>query len=215
MSGPAIGPDGRWVCRRCHTTNGANAPACISCGLLRGANVPSASIVRAATARRAWARRVSLTRLTFIGVIVVAVIGVTWFVSAHRDNRGSITEAGNLSPFELQVGDCFDLIDVNAEETDTVRGVPCDQPHVYEVYWIGDHSGGDYPDSNQVITFVEENCTPAFEDYVGVPPNASSWYFSFGGPTAATWADGQRTFACYLHNLDETPATGSARQSGS
>ena len=214
MSAPPGNLDGRWVCQRCLTTNGANAPACISCGLLRGASVPAASIVPAASARRTWARRVTASRVVFIGLIVAAVIGVTWFVSAHRNDLGNITDPGNLSPFELQVGDCFDLIDVNAEETDTVRGIPCDQPHVYEVFWIGDHPDRDYPDDNGVITFVEASCTPAFEDFVGASPNASSWYFSFGGPTAATWADGQRTFACYLHNLDATPVVGSARDSG-
>jgi len=42
MSGPANGGNGEWICRRCSFSNPATAPVCVSCALLRGADVPAA-----------------------------------------------------------------------------------------------------------------------------------------------------------------------------
>jgi len=213
MSGPANGGNGEWICRRCSFSNPATAPVCVSCALLRGADVPAAEILPAATARRTRSRQLSLTQWSFVAIIAIGVVAGTWFFSAHRNDGGNIEGAGDLSPFELQVGDCFNLIDVNAEQTQTVHGVPCAEPHVYEVFWVGDHPDGDYPTPEQVIAFIDDRCVPAFESFVGIPYNQSVWSYHFGGPTQTTWNDGERRFACYLHNQAGSEVTGSARNS--
>ena len=38
--------------------------------------------------------------------------------------------------FDIQVGDCFD-VSTDATEVETVRAIPCDEPHIYELFWTG------------------------------------------------------------------------------
>jgi uncharacterized RDD family membrane protein YckC len=156
--------------------------------------------------------------LTSIIAVVVVVVFSAWlalnlFSNGIRDSNGVITTPQTISVNALRVGDCFDLPDPGSDLVATVHAVPCAQAHVYEVFFTGDMPDGDFPTSDAQASFATDNCTPAFETYVGLAYSDSVWNAFYIGPSEDTWAVGDRTVICQLHNADETPVTGSARNS--
>ncbi|WP_460801941.1 hypothetical protein [Microbacterium sp. GXF6406] len=53
-----------------------------------------------------------------------------------------VTEAGDVSAFEMKVGDCFD--DEGGEMVTEVPAVPCADAHDNETYFIFDVEDGEY-----------------------------------------------------------------------
>lgn len=216
---PAAGwrPEERWVCQRCFTSNNGTDGECVKCGLARGAEVAPAD--QAAWAGTAAApvstgrRQIPWFRLGIYALIAAVVLGGTFLFAARRDDSGQITGAGDLSVFDLQVGDCFD-VSAGESEVTSVRAIPCGEPHVYEVYWNGDYPGDSFPSTATADSWAEGQCIPAFEDYVDFGYEESIYYVSYLSPSEESWADGDRVFTCYLHNVSETPISGSARGAG-
>jgi hypothetical protein len=131
--------------------------------------------------------------------------------AAQRDDAGQITSSGSIHWTELVSGDCFDFGE--GEEVNAVAAVPCDEPHTYEVFFVGTLPDGDYPPVGEVDAFAEEQCTLAFETYVGHDFATSVWFASYVGPTEEAWGEGEQTLVCHLSNSTETAVTGSARGS--
>ena len=227
VSGPAaevvlpIGADaGRWVCLRCFASNDAAAAPCGNCGLERGAD-PSAdqtggwagTMPTAAQPARGFP-----WRLVVYGVIAVVVLGGSVLFAARRGDTGEITGSGDMSVFDLRVGDCFDVsadsTSADSTEIETVRAIPCDEAHVYEMFWSGEYPGETQPAEDEYLAWLQDQCLPAFEAYVGISYENSVFYMSYLSPTEASWGGGDRAFACYLHNESEAPLTGSARGAG-
>jgi hypothetical protein len=202
----------RWVCLRCFTSNDAVATACASCGQPRGME-PAVEEAQAWTPPTAPGQGGGVSRFPWrwvgYGVIILIVLGASYFFAARRDETGEVTDAGDMSVFDLQVGDCFD-IGTEATEVDTVRAIPCEEPHVYEMFWNGDYPSDEQPTEDEYAGWLEDQCLPAFEDYVGIPYADSLYYASNLSPTKESWDDGDRAFSCYLHNQSETAMTGSA-----
>ena len=82
------------------------------------------------------------------------------------------------------------------------------------MFFVGDMPDGEFPGDAAVAAFADDNCLPAFEEYVGVPFENSVWYASPVGPAQQDWEEGTRRVTCQLHTQDESPVTGSARGSG-
>lgn len=221
-SPPAAGADSgeRWVCRRCFVSNEGSAAECANCGLLRGAEPPAADPGTWAAAQQAEAagggRRFPWRWVGF-GVVALLVLGGSILFAARRDDSGEITGAGTLDVQDVRVGDCFDLEDEppteGTMEVTSVRAIPCDEPHVYEMYFTGDYPEGELPTApdEPYSAWEEDSCVGSFESYVGIDFDASRWYFSSLTPTDESWDAGDRLLQCFLHNLDETPVTGSAQ----
>jgi len=213
---PAWGAEERWVCRRCFSSNDGTATACAKCGQARDAD-PSAD---AAGGEAGWAPPQPVARqggqfpwrLVIYGVIALVVVGGSVF-AARRGDSGAITDAGTLSVFDLQVGDCFDA-DMGAEVTD-VSAIPCAEPHVYEMYAVADYPAGEVPSAfDEDFTLWETDiCVGRFEDYVGLDFNSSVFYIGTLVPSDESWADGDRALQCFLYNSTESPLTGSAQGS--
>lgn len=132
-----------------------------------------------------------------------------------RDEDGSIVEGGELGAFTIQLGDCIggEL----AEEVGSVDGVPCDEPHQFEVYHLFDLPEGDgnFPGDLRVGELADEGCLAAFEPFVGQAIGASVYDFFRLTPTQETWERiGDREVVCMVSNFDGTPKTGSAKGSG-
>jgi RNA polymerase subunit RPABC4/transcription elongation factor Spt4 len=207
----------RWVCLRCFTSNDGTAAICANCGLERGADpsaepgqageawVPPAAPVEGGASRFPW-------RWVAFGVFVVIALGASYVFAARRDESGEVTGAGDLSVFDIQVGDCFD-VDADATEVESVRAIPCGEPHTYEMFWTGTYPGDEQPTEDEYFSWLEGECIPAFEAYVGIAFADSIYYIGSLSPTKESWGDGDREFSCYLHNLEETPVTGSAEGS--
>ena len=204
-------PD-RWVCRQCFYSNGATATACANCGLARGAEGASGgegSWTGPTSPPVTRSGRAIPWRLVVYGVIaLVVVVGGTLF-AARRGDTGEITGAGDMSVFDLAVGDCFDVPDAT-DQVDAVRGIPCDQAHTYEVFWTGEYPSDVQPAEDEYLDWLQDGCLPAFEGYVGLAYADSIYYMGSLSPTPDSWANGDRAFACYLSNAEETSMTGSA-----
>lgn len=200
----------RWVCKRCFADNEDADAACARCGLARGAEVGEADRATWTADEvgdgRGWSR---LLRFWWIPVMVV-VLAVGYLTTARRDDGGSISEAGTLHIEDLRVGDCFDF--ENAEEISEVDARPCTEPHGYELFHVATWSGSDaYPDEDALVDFVIGNCVPAFDQYVGVPYEASAIDFVPFTPTEEGWDAGDRVIQCALIDPQQPSLTSSLR----
>lgn len=156
-------------------------------------------------------RRISLLAALTALALVVAACGDD---SPARDSDGSIIEAGDISVFELRVGDCFDDPEDLSTQVETVRAVPCAEPHDNEIYHAFDLADGPYPGVNAIDEEADETCLAAFETFVGVDYFESSLEFFPVTPTPQSWESNDRTVYCALYALDLSKLTGSMRASG-
>ncbi|HEX5014806.1 MAG TPA: septum formation family protein [Candidatus Limnocylindrales bacterium] len=133
-----------------------------------------------------------------IGAIVV-FLGVVLFLVRN-----------NVNADDLKVGDCFNI--PNGTTISTVEKQPCTETHNAEVIFIGEYTGDSYPISLSLDSYLQDNCIPAFETYVGRPidsePELALAYFY---PTRDGWDGGDRTITCYISQPDEGPMTESLK----
>ncbi len=211
----------RWVCKRCFADNEGSSGACQRCGLTRGAESTEADQTAWADAPQAAAGGgprgllPQLLRFWWIPAAAIA-LAIGYFTTAQRGDDGSLSTAGNVTVNDLQVGDCFNAGEFTTSEeveVSDVDGVPCDEPHSFEVYAVADYEGGSFPatDSQFQVAFAEV-CIPPFESYVGIPYENSVLWASAITPTEEGWNDGDREFICHLHEgADATPLSESQR----
>lgn len=198
----------RWVCKRCFADNDETDTACVNCGLTRGAEASEAdqdgwSGAQPAQASEAPAWQ-GLLRFWWIPVLVVVLV-VGYLTAARRGDDGALTAAGTVTVDELRVGDCFNSGD--ELEISDVDGVPCDEPHAYEVFAVEDIEADSYPTDAELTQIFSSICVPAFESYVGTAYASSQIYATTISPTEDGWNDGDRQIICYLYEpTDETLA---------
>lgn len=143
---------------------------------------------------------------------------------AQRDGSGRITEAGPVSVFELQPGDCLPLTDAEEEaaEVSTVQAVPCGEPHSREVFAVldygeegGEDRGGAFPGPDALASFADAACADRFADYVGIDYLDSSLFITYLLPNLEGWDKGSdRDVICLVTTTGATftgSAEGSAR----
>lgn len=153
-------------------------------------------------------------------VVIIAIGGVVaFFTNAGRDETGSINKAGELKVTELRVGDCYDLqgegasADPNAS-FEKATGVPCAQPHHYEVFFTGKLGDSPTPPTETVLqAWSEANCWPAFDAYVGKPIDQSTLDYYVFYPDDSAWRQGQRDGQCSLADPAMNAITGSLKGS--
>lgn len=118
-----------------------------------------------------------------------------------RDESGSITEAGGLGAYALQVGDCIQLPD--ASEVVSVEGVPCASAHDAQVFAEFRLLDGEFPGVTAVEEAAGEGCYQRWAGAVGTDYESDTVSdFTFFTPTAQSWAEGDREVACLLVPLD-------------
>ena len=218
----------RWVCKRCFADNDDTASACHRCGLTRGAESSNADQSSWAAAPQAAGGEgeggggggggggllSKLLRFWWIPAVAIALV-IAYFTTAQRGDDGSLSSAGNVTVGDLRVGDCFNAAEFNENddvEVDGVDGVPCDQPHAFEVFAVADYNGSVYPATDaQFETAFVEVCVPPFQSYVGIAYADSELWASAITPTAEGWDAGDREFICHLHEEDASMLSESQR----
>ena len=141
--------------------------------------------------------------------IVAAVVLVLVAVGAYF-----ITQ--NQSADDLVVGQCFDEPNSTVDITTVVKHA-CTEAHDAEVFNVVEYNEGDtYPISITVDSFIEDQCIPAFQAYVG-EPYADSTEYSVGYfyPDSTGWSKGDRTFTCYITREDHAKLTQSVKGAAS
>jgi hypothetical protein len=208
----------RWVCKRCFADNDGSAGACQRCGLTRGAEATDADQSAWAAApqpSRGGGLLPQVLRFWWIPAALIA-LAVGYVTTAQRDDDGALSSAGNVNVEELRVGDCFNAAEFSEADAEVfdVDGVPCDEPHAFEVYAVADYHGAAYPGTDAAFEAAfGDVCVPPFESYVGVPYADSTLWASAITPTEEGWGEGDREFICHLHERDATPMSGSQRGS--
>ena len=183
-----------------------------ACGLLRGSMAPAEPQAAASPIAPAgpsiWGGL--LRRFGWLIVAGIFVMGSVVFAT-QRNDAGEITSGGSLAISELQVGDCFDPKNADAEEAEEVDTRRCDEPHQFEMVAIGTMPEGAYPAEVEFENFVGAVCLPAFDEYVGLAYEESrlevAWYF----PIEDGWNDGDRTIQCAITDPLENQLTESLR----
>ncbi len=161
--------------------------------------------------------------LAAVGVLALTVTACNPFDddSTTRNESGEIEEGGQLGAFALQPGDCFnDPALAGSEEGEStevaeVAGVPCEEPHDYQVYATFDVADAEeYPGEVAVSFDADEGCLERFEPFVGRDFETSVYNFSVLYPTPESWDVGDREIVCLLNSLDGEKLTGDAEGSG-
>ena len=120
---------------------------------------------------------------------------------------------GGDSPFELEVGTCFDAPDDAL--IGSVQVVSCDGYHENEVFAAVNYPAGPsdpFPGDKPIAAMADRDCVPAFEAYVGVSYEASRYLWAPMVPTESSWTErGDREILCALYVVEG--ATGSAKGS--
>ncbi|HET9344307.1 MAG TPA: septum formation family protein [Candidatus Limnocylindrales bacterium] len=151
--------------------------------------------------------------LIVVGFFVAAgAIGGLLF-NAGRDSSGEITKSGDLAATELRVGDCFDLKDPSEDEIEDVTAVPCTTEHEYEMFFVGSMPAGPFPSDDDFVAWLDTNCVPAFDAFVGLAYDSSKLDIFWLQPTSATWNDGDRSIQCAVYDPDNQRLTESLKGS--
>lgn len=109
---------------------------------------------------------------------------------------------------ELEQGMCFDQ---TADRTMGLVKPDCGWPHDYEVASIIELDGAAFPGDEAIAAQADAECTSAFAAFTGrVPTAAPELLARYLGPSAQSWAAGDRALACLVASADGQPRTASA-----
>lgn len=130
-------------------------------------------------------------------LLAVVVVGVNEGIAASQVDDDVVATS------TLQIGQCLnqnrvESMSSGAPAMPTVTIESCALPHESEVYHRSNLTYADYPGDDVVISEAETRCTDSFEPFVGVSPDQSSLAVAYYGPTADTWAAGERTVLCMI-----------------
>lgn len=141
----------------------------------------------------------SIVRNIITGVVGVGIVSAgAWALDeTTRNDQGAIVESGELGVFSFVVGDCITGLDA-AGEIESATGVPCTDPHEYEVY-----SETFLTDSSETVpadieTQADEYCYSQFSSFVGLDYESSKLDFTYIYPTEESWAGGDKEITCMI-----------------
>jgi hypothetical protein len=152
------------------------------------------------------------SRLSLIPLIIIlavaTAIGAGFFFFRDR-------VANDVT--SLAQGECFD-VPTDEDEISQVQRQPCNEPHDGEVIAVLTHPappGEAYPVISGFDDYIQENCVPAFQAYVG-PQSGTAVEYDIGYllPTLSGWNDGDRRFTCYVSRSDGLNLTNTVRAPG-
>ncbi len=133
---------------------------------------------------------IGIRRLVLAGVCAVAVAACGGSDDGTvRDANGNVIEGGDISVFDLNVGDCF--VDLPTGEVSTVRAVPCADDHGFEIYHEFDVELAAFD-----AAAVQTAATDAFEPYMGAAYEQSFYDFDGLQPSAGSWEQDDREVIC-------------------
>ena len=124
--------------------------------------------------------------------------------------EGSLRGRGAEYPLavvqSMKVGDCLDVVYDSSGNPIEERAVSCDEPHVYEVFFVGPTPSDSLDGIRAEATDV---CLDEWERYKSPSLNADDYLTSPLTPSDEGYAQGDREVACYVHTEFLEPITGS------
>ena len=134
-----------------------------------------------------------------------------------RDETGAIVGGGTVGAFHVQIGDCFDDANNDADgeyEVSDVPGVPCSDPHDNETYAVFDLAIDSYPEGDAMGELAFESCFENFESFVGRDYESSTLDISMMYPSVESWQQNDREVICSVVDVDANKLIGSAKGRG-
>jgi hypothetical protein len=153
-------------------------------------------------------------RLAIIAAILLAGAVSALVTNASRSSTGDITRSGDVSSYDLRIGDCWDKKEATAESIDKVTARPCTEAHQYEVFFIGTLGVGTYPTMDAFEAYVEHTCGQAFQTYIGKAHADSTLAIFWLYPKRESWDDGDRTVQCSAYDPANKRLAASVEGSG-
>jgi hypothetical protein len=155
--------------------------------------------------------------------LVYAAIGLGFvsynvFTQADRDASGAIVSGGTVDAFTIRLGDCFDntasLGSDESGEVSSLPGVPCAEPHDYEVYAVFDVEYDAFPGDAAMSERAFGECLARFEGFVGTVYEESTLDITAMYPSDQSWnLQDDHAVVCAVYDMNEGKLTGSAKGS--
>ena len=138
-------------------------------------------------------------------VLIIAFVAAAASCSggdvARDEGVPGVTEAGDLSVFDLEPGDCLGDLDDLTDQLKDVPVEPCTEVHRIEVYHLQDYPSETYPGEAELVTYADGVCLAEFGAYTGVDyfSAGTSLYFSYLYPTFDSWNESEdRGIVCVV-----------------
>lgn len=148
-----------------------------------------------------------------LGVLAIVLIGggISWAVNnahkSHRDSSGAISKGGNLDAVDLHAGDCYEQPSDSSVPFDSIKAIPCTQPHNAQVFYRFAYPGATSvaPTDDELTTNAQPRCENAAKtgvDQTKLPQDAEP---SMLYANSSTWSHGYHDITCvYESNTDYT-----------
>ena len=149
--------------------------------------------------------RRSLSRLAVLPVLAFGLVACGGDV--QRDDSGAVEAESDVSATKVREGDC--VASIEPGEVETLTAIPCSEPHGAEAF----HSF-DLPEDFVVEgqdpfgPVAQEECTAAFEEFVGLAYDDSALQITPLEPTDEGFEAGDRNVLCFVTD-PEGDTTGS------
>jgi hypothetical protein len=131
--------------------------------------------------------------------LLAALVGLFFYgastLSVERDGTGQIVDGGLLDPYAVRVGDCIKEAFPAGVAISSVEAVPCGEPHMDEVYHIGEIDLPAYDDA-AVEAAAEALCMGPGSAGLAAVVAPEELYIGWMRPSFLSWADGDREIAC-------------------
>jgi hypothetical protein len=148
------------------------------------------------------------------GLLVLALVVAGCSKDKADRKDGAIDKAGNVSVFDVQVGDCLNPGEELGAEITKIKAVPCKEPHTHEVFALPDYPDKEsdvYPGEDKLRSFANAQCLEAFGNYTGTDYLDSKLFFSYLQPSIRSWQEGDdRRIVCVIVSTGKE-VTGSAK----
>ena len=124
---------------------------------------------------------------------------------------------GNVNVFSLKVGDCYNGVVLNVEESIEVTDVElvsCDDPHQNEVYTVFELPDSSWKGEDYVFEQAEIGCLATFEAFVGIEYELSTLWADIIYPLEEGWKEkDHRKVVCSVTEESAMKVSGSAKSS--
>lgn len=146
-------------------------------------------------------RGLAVGGLAVSGFWILVLVVVAVVVGVMIDDHVPLADA--------RVGDCVaDLTE--STRLFTLPVVPCEEPHIGEVYALFDLSLEEWPGEDVVFAEAEEGCVNELAAYSMTAYNDVTVEIYYVHPTQATWRRGDREVIC-VTDYQDGPRTGPLR----
>lgn len=132
-------------------------------------------------------------RARVIGFIILAIIGFTLSEcsSADRNESGDIVKSGDVQATDTRVGDCFNELPADGETFSSLKAVPCQESHHYQLFYRGTSTLSSFSEENALLeaeTVCQDAANSLFRKMSPIKydafKNADLGYFY---PTEKSW----------------------------